>query len=553
MQSPKFKRLTWLLAAVGIAGCSGDDSAPVSTVTPACTDCGALAPTLYAGRGTGVWAYTNASDQPVTVPVAIGTLPGNDVTLVFSNDSGQPLSQPQSEPVSPTAAQSSPASAQVPQMAMNRVAVAYAGVSTADRIRAFNTRGFIERLERLKARKGAPPMAADTLDGGSRLPSVIDSQPGAERPWYTDDGEPRDTTLRRQTTTRDGVVVNVWLEDSAYGPGQVTDAMLDAIATIYARRDGIRDFLVDIGGPMWGPHTESDLIAPDRQPINIVLLRLAEEGTAGYFLAANAFVNEPGTETSTSNEAVAVFLNTATLSGDRPDGMRTTIQTLVHESLHMQNFYRRPVRLGADYALADWLDEGSAVMVQDYATHILGDGYNEVRDYRLPQYLTTPMYGCSVTVWPKAGDACDGYGVWGAWGGFLNRQLGMPFFRKLLNDSTHTASEQVLDAAIRAVRPESGMVPELRRWAASVGALVPAAAVPGGYGYPARTDADYPLPAIDLQTQVATRKLPAELQDKLAPYAMAPVVRRQVKGTYRESVTVPPRTTLSVVIHDGKV
>ena len=554
MRVQKIPSLMLMLATAGLAGCPGDTPPPAASVSPVCANCAAVGPTRYAGKGVGVWAYANQTDKPVALPISIDGLPGNDVTLVFSNDGDKAQPMP---PITVQPAPAAPAAPALPQAAENRVPKQTEPVpSRADRIREFNARGWVEQLERLRANQGKPPMAQNqsASEAGAQQPSVIDARPGDQRSWYNEDDEPPQvTTLRRQVTLRDGVILNVWVEDSEYGEAQVTDAMIEALTTAYSRSGGTYDFLVDLGGPVWGAHKDAELIPGDRQPINLVILRIADEDTAGYFLAGNAFVNVPGTETARSNAAVVVFFNAQTLYPNKPGGLPAMVLTMAHESVHMQNFYRRGVTLGADYVFDTWLDEGSAIMMEDFASQRLLTGYNEVRDSRLPSYLAAPHYGCNVTAWPKAADKCDGYAVWGAWGGFLNRQLGLPFYRNLLNDKANKTSPRVLEAAIRSVRPDSGTVPELRRWAASVGALIPAAQAPARFAYPARADAGAPLPVIDLQTQVADRKLPAKFDTTLAGHAVAPVVRRHVKGTYRETVTVPPHTTVSVVIHDGKV
>jgi len=555
MRVQKIPSLMLMLATAGLAGCPGDTPPPAVAVTvaPACDNCGAVGPTRYAGKGVGVWAYANQTDRPVAIPVSIGGLPGNAVTLVFSNDGDK------AQPMPPIAVQAGPVSA-LPQAAEARApAQADAAPSMEDDIRAFNERGWAERLARVEAGQALPAEGDGNADAptveraNTRPPSIIDSKVGDKRPWYNGRvGPPQVATLRRQVTLHDGVVLNVWLEDGEFGDQKVSDALIDAMTDSYSRRGGTYEFMVEIGGPMWGAHNTRVLIPAQRQPVNVVLLRIGPN-MGGYFHGANAFLNVPGTETARSNEAVAIFLNTVELYPGKSNGLRYAVLALAHESTHMQNFYRRAVKVGPGYTYAGWLDEGTAVMMQDFASQRLLGDYNEVRDLRLPSYLAAPYYGCSVTAWPKAGEKCDGYAVWGAWGGFLNRQLGMPFFRNLLNDKTNKASEQVLDAAIRSVRPDSGLVPELHRWGASVGALMPAAQTPARFGYPARTDAGFPLAGIDLQTLVARRKLPAKLDAPLTGHALAPVVRRGVKGTYRETVTVPPHTTLTVVIHDGKV
>lgn len=481
----------------------------------------------------------------MAIPVSLAGMKGQAVSLVFFNDTGK------AQPMPPIRLETAPAAP--PAAASRRVPPTRdGGLSQADRIRAFNHDGWARQLERLRAGGAATPPVSENRDEAASA-GIAPATLGDTRGWYNDQEEtPRQTTLVRQGALRDGVMVNIWIEDGENDRQRVTDDALDTMLNAYRMTGGIYEFLYDIGGPMWGPINEAELIPGAGQPINVVLLNLGDD-LGGYFLAANAFVSRPGTETARSNAAVAVFINTPPMYATNPGGLGTQLLTLAHESVHMQNFYRRGVTLGADYMFDDWLDEGSAVMVEDFVSQRLLQNYNEVRDSRLPQYLSAPNYGCSLLQWPKSSDACDGYAVWGAWGGYLNRQLGMAFYRNLLNDRVNQSSEAVLDAAIRSVRPDSGLVSEMRRWAATVGAMIPAAGLPAGYGYPERTDTGYPLPEIDLQTLVDKRKLPTSTAAPLAGHSAFPVVRRGVVGTFSETVTVPPRTTLSVVVHDGKV
>ena len=544
MKAPTPRLISAMAATLVLTGCPSGP-APITTVQPACTQCSAISATLYPGAGTGIWSYSNDTDAPVTIPVSLHALKGQAVSLVFFNDSSQ------AQPMPPIRLETD---VTVPPVAASRhlASARGGGLSQADRVRAFNHDGWVRQLERMREAAALVPPVAENRTAPAEV-SVATATIGDTRGWYNDEEEtPRQTTLVRQGTLRDSVVLNIWIEDGESGSERVTDAALDTMLNTYRMNGGTYEFLYDLGGPMWGPTKERELLPGADQPINVVLLNLGDR-VAGYFFAANAFVRQPGTESERSNAAVAVFINTTPMYAANPGGLATQLLTLAHESVHMQNFYRRGVTLGAEHVFDDWLEEGSAVMVEDLVSQRLLQNYNEVRDSRLPQYLSTPSYGCSLLQWPKSEDTCDGYAVWGAWGGYLNRQLGVAFYRNLLNDKANQSSEAVLDAAIRSVRPDSGMAPEMRRWSATVGAMIPAAGLPSGYGYPGRTDAGYPLPEIDLQTLVDNRKLPASTAALLAGHSVFPVVRRGLQGTFSETVTVPARTTLSVVVHDGKV
>ena len=488
--------------ALGISGCPnmGD-----SELSPACSNCAAISPTLYAGSGTGIWRYSNSTDAPVPVPVGIRGLTGQHVTLVFTNDAHEPH-----------------------QMTSMRL----------DQWRRVPPEGG------LRTKKGSPVSAQ-----AASVTSV-----GEGRSWYHHDGTLRDTTLARQSTMRDGVVVNLWVENSENNDTRVGAAVLDKLHDTYVRAGGIYDMMVDIGGPLWGPHDSSNLIDGSAQPVNLVILnfnRDRPDDLNGYFHTRNALRRVPETQSAKSNEAVVLFLNSANLEADVPETLEDMLLNLAHESMHMQSFYRRRVKLGAEFAFERWLEEGLATMVTDHLASALTPGFNPARDSQVPGYMLNASYDCALMAWGDVRTVCDGDAVWGSFGAFLNRQLGMQFFRNLLNDTTHKSSAEALDAAIRSVRPESGTVEEVRRWAASLASAIPLRGLPAGYGFPARADGAYPLPEIDLQ--LYKHRMPDAIPPTLAGHASFPLVRRAVRGTYEEVISVPPRSTLQVVIHQEKV
>nr|WP_315594950.1 hypothetical protein [uncultured Cupriavidus sp.] len=135
----------------------------------------------------------------------------------------------------------------------------------------------------------------------------------------------------------------------------------------------------------------------------------------------------------------------------------------------------------------------------------------------------------------------------GSLGGFLDRQLGLGFYKHLLANVSSTDSVAVLDSSIRATVPTSSLGEHLRRFAATSGALMKAPS-PTGFGFPARAERGFTLPVIDPQALLAGRTLTQSVPATLQPYASLPVVRKAVNGTYGETFKVPANSTLSVVI-----
>jgi hypothetical protein len=229
--------------------------------------------------------------------------------------------------------------------------------------------------------------------------------------------------------------------------------------------------------------------------------------------------------------------------------MKSMLLTMAHEGMHMQNFYRRGVVKGPAYAFATWLEEGTAMMMEDFASQSIDPTYNAIRDVRFPNYIgyKAGSYNCSLLTWDPFGAACDSYSVSGSLGGFLDRQLGLGFYKHLLTNVSSTDSVAVLDASIKAIAPTSSLGEQLRRFAATSGALMKAPS-PAGFGFPARAEGGFTLPVIDPQAQLASRTLTQTVPSTLQPYASLPVVRKAVNGTYGETIKVPANSTLSVVI-----
>lgn len=80
-------------------------------------------------------------------------------------------------------------------------------------------------------------------------------------------------------------------------------------------------------------------------------------------------------------------MDSETLYLDGERGVKEIATAIAHEAMHMQNFYRRGVRLGSAYTFDTWLEEMSAQMMEDWASLRLDGSYNSVRDGRYGDYL----------------------------------------------------------------------------------------------------------------------------------------------------------------------
>ncbi|AVA38157.1 MULTISPECIES: M30 family zinc metallopeptidase [Cupriavidus] len=505
---------------------------PTSLVAPSCLNCGAVDSSTYAGTGVGVWQATNATSAAADVPVSIDGLTGQDVTLVFTNESG--VAQPMPA-ISLTASR-------FPSVAASQLRWQDPATDAKQRIGEFNRNGWAA----LAGSQGTGPRYS--MSSGPSKSVVNDT-----RDWFNEDNSVRSTTLVRQATTTDGVTVNFWVENSENGPTKVSSAIIDQLADRFASAGKVYDMLKDVGGPLWGSHNYSNLISGTGQPIDIVILNFdhnnAPYGMTGYFYARNAIAKSASNPYS--NESLSLYLDSETLYLDGATGLTEVVMTMAHEGTHAQNFYRRGVLGGVQYMFATWLEEATAMMMEDFASATLDPGHNPIRDVRFYDYVKYKggSYNCSLLDWTPFSASCDSYSVSGSFGGFLNRQLGLRLYKSLLGNMSSTNSVDVLDTVIKTNFPGTSFVGQFRRFSATAGALIPAATSPNGFGFPARSDNGYNIPAIDPTAYAPYRTLTQTVPTTLQAYASLPVVRQAVKGRYTETVKVPAGTTLAVVIH----
>ncbi|WP_407923203.1 M30 family zinc metallopeptidase [Cupriavidus agavae] len=515
----------------GNTGSSDPAAKPTSVVSPACSGCGAVDANTYAGSGVGVWQNINATASAVEMPVSIAGLTGQDVTLVFTNQTGTA----QTMPTIPLTA------SYYPNVAASEVRWRNGVEEAKRRISDFNHTGWVAKAG---SRTGSP--SASMIGAPTR--SVVNDT----RVFYHEDNSARPATLVRQDTASDGTVINFWVETAENMTGKVTPAIVNTLAAGFSPTGKIYDMLKSVGGPLWGAHGYSELISGTGQPIDIVILNFDQDGTPfgmiGYFYSRNAVKSDP-TENPYGNDSVSLYLDAETLYLGGPEGMKSMLLTMAHEGMHMQNFYRRGVVAGPTKQFDTWLEEASAMMMEDFASQSIEPTYNAIRDVRFPNYIgyKAGSYNCNLLDWTAFGATCDSYSVSGSLGGFLDRQLGLTFYKGLLANVSSTDSVVVLDNAIRAVAPTSSLGEQLRRFAATSGALMKAPS-PGGFGFPARSEGGFVLPVIDPQQQLPSRTLTQAVPATLQPYASLPVVRKAVTGTYSETVKVPAGSTLSVVI-----
>lgn len=518
-----------------------------SPLTAACTNCGAVDGNTYAGAGTGVWQVSNDTSLSKDFALTIKGLTGQLVTLVFTNESAQ-------EVVMPSLQILSSANAAAPALSKSMTA----GSDDADAPAAFNAE--VAQFNR----RGFAKWLSDPAAGGVNAKLSASSAPpaptatytvGQQRTVYLLDQSQRTMQLTGQRATGDGMLVNVWVETSELDPSRVSTTLADRMRDAFAAAGGIYDMLVKVGGPLWGPHGHTELLAGSGQPIDIFLVNFDRNGKpygmGGYFWGLNNFKKGTG-QLAYSNESLSMFMDTETMYLDGEKGMRQVVTALAHEGMHMQNFYRRSVSMGSQFAFDDWLEEMSALMMEDWASYSLDNSHNAIRDARLPYYLNyrgNGSYNCELTRWDPMGSVCESYAVVGSFGGYLNRQFGLGFFQSMLRSTGQTDSTAVLEAAIKAQRPASGIGQEMRRFSSAAAGLVPLSADVAGYSMPTRNDDGLQLVAMDpAALGESGRGLPTAVPPTLKGFASFPVSRFRLSGTYKETVRVPQGSTLTVVI-----
>lgn len=537
-----------VIMAACLTACGGGDSpanstTSVGTSSPAkpqndfqtsCTDCAATDQATYSGSGVGVWSAGNMGTTAKSAQVNISTsggLTGQDVRVVYTNPTDAPV-EFSTFVKSSAISRVSPQGVQLPATTEGQIRA---------RIQEFNRSGFAKLVG---PRTSESQMGIASVRAQASTVYAVNDQ----RQWNDMNGVARTATLIKQQVAADGKMINLWVENTELASNRVSQTIIDRTLDTYARAGGIYDMLTSVGGPLWGAQPYSDLLGPN-QPIDLVLLNFDHNATpfgiVGYFYGLNNLLQSSAPK---SNESVSLYLDTETMYLGGSFGLQASLMTLAHEGMHMQNFYRRAVLKGPAYAFDTWLEEQSAMMMEDWASFNVDAAFNNVRDTRIPDFVTTAAYTCPLTTFTSgSSDPCDSYSVNGAFGGFLNRQLGLTFFKDLLTRSDSTDSKAVLDNAIKAARADSSFSAEADRFAVTMASLMPASGGVPRYSLPARSEGGFQLPAVDLKPFQTSQKLPAS-PATLASHSAFVSRRGAVTGTYSDSITVPAGTKAWVVI-----
>ena len=272
----------------------------------------------------------------------------------------------------------------------------------------------------------------------------------------------------------------------------------------------------------------------------------AGTGWGGYFWGLNNYLKSNGGNFTNSNEALVFFVNGTQVS----QAMNFYKSTLIHEAVHMINFYQRAIVRGTDHDT--WLEETSAMMGEDILSKRLSGGtFNKIAESRLPAFLASGG-GVSYLNWPNLSG--NHYAMGGSFGAFLNRKYGQSLFGKIetdCKDGGAQTSYQCLDALIKAAGG-NGIGDDLARMGISVFGNTPGSVLPQGFGFPMRiVDGDFAAIDIAALSKVVT-------VSPVIPLLFMPTshyFRQEVlnsAGSYTKSgMLVPAGATMHLMIRDA--
>lgn len=487
--------------------------------------------TDYSGTGIGVWA-TSASASGRIGSFTLNNVSGKNVTLIWSNTD--------------TVARSG---------LLSTASVVEGNSSAATRLREAmaTTEHLLEGLLQKPANDKAPHF---NISSTSTTYSI-----GASRNWYDIANEASiTTTLRQQTSLSNGQKLNVWVQDGAWTAGsenyKVNQTLVDLVSNKFsASSSGVFDLVTSVAGAPWGTTGYDDLI-PASQDGHIVITNLEPDnkpgGTLGYFAPLNNILKTV-TGAENSNEALVFFIDSESLGSPTNAALYQDmmVSTLAHELTHMINFYQRGVRKGPSYRFDTWLEEVSAMMMEDLVNPRLVTN-NTTLQNRLPRWLANGINNCSLSEFiGETSNPCFSYDIGASYGAYLLRHYGVDFYKSLLQ-SNATNSVMALDNAIKANDSSASFALSLQRWGAGI-ALLDTNQLPAGYGFPARTvsvnGTSHTLPAFNATSYASARRIASSLPTSLKAHAHAAQTFTATGSSFSRTVTVPANTVLTVVVN----
>lgn len=533
-----------LLAGCGGSG-GGSSSTPVVTgpislnVDCSGTTCSNISTTNYSSSSTDILSIDNSGTVKTDVTLRLNNASGKQVTLVWTNtNSNSTVSAPSSS------------------------SAAYiegdAGNSVASDLR----KRMAEDMVMIKKTLSDPAAKTSGFNALQAQPLQAAYAVNDTHSWYeAATSKTISTTLRSQATLSNSSKLNIWVQDSEWntsgGDFKVTQTMVDTLRDKFAASNtGIFDMATNLTGSQpWGSHSFPSLLIGDTQDLHIVITNFDSNskpaGLLGYFYSLHNFLKTTSTSYSNSNEALMFFIDSETLAS--PTNSATyqaqMASVLSHEFVHMINFYQRYILNSVSFD--DWLEETTAMMMQDITDTRVNGTYHNLRDNWFPNWLGSSAYNCRLTDYIEStSDRCFSYDIGGSYGGFLLRQYGLSFYKDLVQ-STESDSITALESVIKKYDASSSFASTIRRWGTAI-ALLNSSSLPAGFGYPTKTETvssvSYTLPAINGPDFSAYRVIPA-LPSTLVSRGHAAQKFTATSANFNRKVVIPAGTSLTVIVN----
>jgi len=232
------------------------------------------------------------------------------------------------------------------------------------------------------------------------------------------------------------------------------------------------------------------------------------------------------------------------------------LSTAAHELTHMISFYQRDVKMSSSDAYDTFLEEMTAIMMEDVIGNKISSSFNSIKDGRYAHWLNSALYNCDFTDWGNCVASTNSYSTAGSFGAYLLRQYGIGFYKSLLkypvprplsiNDRQNSIA--LLDSIIKTQTSNTeGLGRAVQRWGAGI-ALFPAASSSSDFGYPSRTELGFTLSAFDGDSFKSIRNLPASQPSTLNGYGHYPVRLNVTTNQYTKTVTVPGGVSVTVIV-----
>ncbi|MDR0580060.1 MAG: hypothetical protein LBG21_05600 [Campylobacteraceae bacterium] len=531
-----FVAALFILFGILSSGCGLDDisdepdiplplSAPTitKTLTVGCGGnyCGS-SENNYTGSGIGIWHTKNSEALSANLDVKLYNVADKEITVIFTNEGSN--------------------SVYLPNITID--ASLLKNIYSNEFVQDFNKIIHFERRVDLKELVKQDVLKNQNIE---LTPSKAWSK-GSQKTWLI---KPFDTLEKRQATlieqaSSDGRIINFWVEDDEFQINKITETILNDIISKFSN---IYKRAVNLAGEPWGAHGHSRLI-PSDQPLNIVLANFDKNGLpygiVGYFWGTNNFLSKYN---SNSNEALAIFVDTETIYNNNI-GILYAVSTMAHELTHAINFYQHDILSNGD-SFDTFLEEMSAVMMEDIVDSQLDEVYSDIADRYIKWLADSSNYNHDFTNWNKGSGSYD---IAASFGAFLLRQHGIEFYKDLLKThsdssalSAKASSLNILDKTIKKYNSK-GLEDTLQKWGASI-AMMPDGKSPENFGYPKKNiDSGFYLKALDGSSYASVRKLPTSSPSILKTRGNFPFLRKASNGIYEESFIVPLNVSVSIIV-----